>query len=459
MGHRMFLVAGSVLLAFRAGGVCAQQPPEYAFFALPSLGGSDSAGYGINEHGHVVGGAFLPENVFHATLWIETEPIDLSTLGGTDSQAFAVNDNDWVTGWSNPLGGTGFNSRGFLWRDGQMEDIGSLGGDWVEANEISNNGQVVGWSELIPGVRDRRAFCWTNGAMIDLGDFEGNGSEARDINEDGLIVGQAWSAAYHGWRAVTWYNGEMSDLGTLRAGDVGQAFASGLNNAGYVVGSSDVDFYSERRFAFIWFRGRMYDLGKPPGTVGTLGYAINRHGHVVGRATREGMRNVGFIWAPARGIRKLDDLLPAKCRWRTEFAWDINDAGQISGTGYFVDHPGTSTAFLMSPVYPTLELSTPTPGTAGVANTITVTGVTPGARVVFLYSRHGGGTRIPGCDLQQNALQLDQPTVIGTAVADANGVASITRPVPLVARGQTILFQAVVQNECAISQLVVWEFE
>ncbi len=85
--------------------------------------------------------------------------------------------------------------------------------------------------------------------------------------------------------------------------------------------------------------------------------------------------------------------------------------------------------------------------------------MTPGARVTFLYSKTGGGTRIPGCDLQQNALQLDSPTVIGAAVADSNGVASITRTVPPVARGQTILFQAVVQGECAISQLVVFRFE
>jgi hypothetical protein len=78
---------------------------------------------------------------------------------------------------------------------------------------------------------------------------------------------------------------------------------------------------------------------------------------------------------------------------------------------------------------------------------------------VFLYSKQGGGTRIPGCDLQQNALQIENPIVIGTAVADGNGNASIIRNVPNIARGQTILFQAVVQNECAISQLVVHQFE
>ncbi len=79
--------------------------------------------------------------------------------------------------------------------------------------------------------------------------------------------------------------------------------------------------------------------------------------------------------------------------------------------------------------------------------------------MTFLYSKTGGGTRIPGCDLQRNALQLDSPTVIGTAIADGSGVAMITRNVPPVARNQIILFQAMVPGECAISQLVLFGFE
>jgi len=203
----------------------------------------------------------------------------------------------------------------------------------------------------------------------------------------------------------------------------------------------------------------MHNLGKPPDTTGTFAYAINNLGQVVGVAGRNAPRGVGFIWDPDRGMHRLNDLLPAQCRWRTDFATDINDAGQISGTGYQANDPDTSTAFLMTPVFSTMGLAAPVPGAAGVTNTISVSNVTPGARIDFFYSRHGGGTIIPGCDLQQNALQLDHPTVLGSAIADGNGVASITRNVPLIARGQTVLFQAVVQSECAISQLVVHQFD
>jgi hypothetical protein len=106
-----------------------------------------------------------------------------------------------------------------------------------------------------------------------------------------------------------------------------------------------------------------------------------------------------------------------------------------------------------------MDLSAPLPGVAGEANSLTITNVTPGQRVYFYYSLHGGGTRIPGCDLQQNALQLDNPKPIGSSIADENGIATISKNVPIAARNQWILIQAVVPGECAISQLVVKRFE
>ena len=63
-------------------------------------------------------------------------------------------------------------------------------------------------------------------------------------------------------------------------------------------------------------------------------------------------------------------------------------------------------------------------------------------------------------DLPGFGFQGDETSGYGiNELANANGEASITRNVPLIASNQTILFQAVVQNQCAISQLVVWQFE
>jgi hypothetical protein len=157
-------------------------------------------------------------------------------------------------------------------------------------------------------------------------------------------------------------------------------------------------------------------------------------------------------------MRLVKDLLPPllTSQWRLDNG-EINDAGQISAAGAL--QGGGNDALMITPVYPSMVLANPMPGIAGEQNTLTITGVTPGKRVYFYYSRNGGGTRIPGCDLQQNALQLDNPKPIGSSIADENGNATISKNVPIAARGQWILMQAVVPGECAISQLVVKRFE
>ncbi|MCL4199530.1 MAG: hypothetical protein KJZ69_18705 [Phycisphaerales bacterium] len=451
------LISSVVLIAGSNASVRGQQEYEYSIFSLPTLGGPFSYGYGVNQGGNVVGAAFLPGNVFHAALWVDGEPVDLGTLGGTDSQAFDANSTGWVTGWSKLPGGGPFDRRGFIWRDGVMEDLGSLGGDRVEARRINEAGEIVGWAEYEPGVRAYRAFHWVDGQMIDLGDLEGRGSDANAINNTGLIVGQSWRDG-DGWRAVMWEDGQITDLGTLRSDNSGQSTALGVNDLGHIVGSSYREG-SENRSPFLWTQGRMYNLGLPAGTQGAWAAAVNNQVQVVGWGVRNNGSTTGFLWELGRGMQKLDDLMPPRTRYRTMFVNDINDAGQVTGSSYSVADPDTTRAFLMSPVYPTMAMAAPAPGRAGEVNTLTASNCSPGATVQFLYSRFGGGARIPGCDLQQNALQLDNPQIIGTAIADQSGVATITRTVPPVARGQTILFQAVVQNECAISQLVVHRFE
>jgi len=448
---------------------CDAQPESgtapYAVFELPTLGGNYSFGWKVSSTGDVIGSAYLPGLVVHATLWRDgREPVDLGTLGGAFSSARGINSNGWVVGRAQVEGQFGFDFSAFLWRDGVMENLGYLGtGDFAEAYGINDLNQIVGWSQL-ESINDwpRHGFLWQDGVMMDLGTLDGGpGSQAIAINNAGLIVGQAVSLAHGTWRPVIWENGQIIDLGTFGGG----IFSLGgvcidLNEAGDVVGYTGWDPFSVR--AFLYRNGEKTPLPEKAYWTNSFAWSINENRQIVGaaRTERTGIwQDIGVIWEWNRPVRYLASLIPPRSGWFIGLAIGINNAGQITGTGYRLSEPDYTKGYLITPVQPTMVLHPPSPGLAGGENTITVKRATPGATVTFMYSRRGGGANIPDCTLQQNALQLDSPTVIGTAIADGNGVATITRTVPPIARNQTILFQAVVQNECAISQLVVHRFE
>ncbi|MCL4196922.1 MAG: hypothetical protein KJZ69_05460 [Phycisphaerales bacterium] len=456
--HLLSPIAASFILVMSAATDVGAQDYRYALFDLPSLIHEDqfTGGAGISSSGNVVGFAAIDQVEFHGVLWPSTgNIIDLGTLGGDSSSAVVINDIGEIAGWSNfEPGGSVFVRHAVIWRGMEMIDLGTLGGESSFANGMNNVGQVVGQSEIEWGRFNGRAFLWESGVMQELPrlcECSDSSYGANDINDAGEIVGTNPSPV--GPIAVLWVNGKVFDLGSL-SGNGSQAHA--INEQGVIVGYSVAA--NGQGHAVKWVDRQIIDIHSPLIIPPSFARDINNVGQIVGDAvgyTR------GFILNPGEQMILLDDLVPPRLRlpWWINRATSINDAGQIAAEAKVPGRPSDYWAVLLSPVETTMTMRSPQPGRAGEANRLRVTGVTPGARVVFLYSRHGGGERIPGCDLQQNALQLDSPTVIGTAIADANGVATITRTVPPIAQGQTILFQAVVQNECAISQLVVHRFE
>ncbi len=439
------------------------QECRYAVFELSTLGGLSSYGWTLDNFGNVVGSATLPNSDFHATVWVDgRHPVDLGTLGGEDSECHGINANRWIVGWAQTSSQRGFDGSAFLWRNGEMLNLGYLAdGQLSEAYGINDLNQVVGRSTIDElGEQGTRAFLWSGGQMSALAHTaDYRSTEAIAINNAGRIVGQAFSVDHTTWRPVIWESGQIIDLGTFRPDNEGVGICIDVNEAGDVVGYAAWNHFYYR--AFVYHGSRKRALPSKPNWTSSYAWSINDRRQVVGavRVEQSELQDIGCIWEWGKPVEYLNDLIPPKSNWFIGLAIHNNDAGQITGNGFRLDDREHTKGFLLTPVNATTELSDPTPGIAGVENTVTVSNVTPGATVLFLYSRHGGGTRIPGCDLQQNALQLDNPTLIGTAVANQHGVATITRPVPLIARGQTILFQAVVQNQCAISQLVVHQFD
>ncbi len=98
-------------------------------------------------------------------------------------------------------------------------------------------------------------------------------------------------------------------------------------------------------------------------------------------------------------------------------------------------------------------LTRPTPGWANASNTWRAGGVAPGRPVYFVYGFDGGSTNVPGCP--GVSVTIRQPTIMGSARADGQGEAAITRMVPEAAAGRYIYFQAVDRATCRVSNRIL----
>lgn len=116
--------------------------------ALSTLNGGYAVTEAINNAGQVVGWSSTRNGSYHATLWTDTDAIDLGTLGG-HSYAHAVSDEGIVVGESYDADGV---LRAFLWDGKVMRDLNSLldpaissaGWHLIDAYDINERGQIVG---------------------------------------------------------------------------------------------------------------------------------------------------------------------------------------------------------------------------------------------------------------------------------------------------------------------------
>ncbi len=102
-----------------------------------------------------------------------------------------------------------------------------------------------------------------------------------------------------------------------------------------------------------------------------------------------------------------------------------------------------------------LVLANPAPGTAGVVNTLVVTGATPG-RVVGVYTGLVlGATIVNQGRCGGIPIGLNRPfRLAGRAAANAQGVATVRTTPPAGAAGRTFHFQAVEPSSCRTSNVV-----
>jgi probable HAF family extracellular repeat protein len=359
----------------------------YHVFKLDGLGGTPSAGNGINNFGWVSGTSTTDEGATHATLWVFGLPIDLGTVGAPTTSSGSIwpvknerglvsgivevpgedpYDEDWACSVFMPKT-PGHVCRGFVWEDGDMRALPTLGGTHGFATGTNNRRQTVGWAETTfedPSCNRTSQFLqfhavlWGPGrddirALVPFGDD--SASAATTINDHGQVAGISGIcsqgvgelSAIH---AVIWEpDGSITDLGNL--GGVAWNTPMAMNERGDVVGfanAAGTDPPTDFNYrAFLWTRqlGRMVDLGTLDGDTRAQALGINERRQVVGFSRGAGFR--GFIWEDGV-MSDLNERIASGSRDTIIIAGDINDFGVI--TGQSVDDNDVTSTFVAIPV-------------------------------------------------------------------------------------------------------------
>ena len=168
-----------------------------------------------------------------------------------------------------------------------------------------------------------QAAGWT---ITDLGTLGGSSSYATGINNRGQVVGTSNLAGDVSSRAFLYTNGGMYDLGTLGGTS---SSASGINALGQVVGTSGLNGTVESR-GFIYSAGKLQSIGALMSGVRSSsdGRAINSRGQVVGMGS-----NLDAPQAPRERIYAVTYNRSTLSQLNSEMlvATGINDKGQIIG--------------------------------------------------------------------------------------------------------------------------------
>ena len=335
----LFVVAGAATV----GG----QSRHYTVTDLGALGGDRSTAVAINNDGKVVGNSETSDGNTHAFLAHNGVMIDLGTLGGKNSQAMRINDIGVIVGRAQVADGAyhSFISLGGsqLWDLTEIDD--RLKDRFSVAVGINRAGHVVGYVQTHTEhmAARTRVFMFKDFRITDIGTFGGEDGVVAAINDAGQLVGyfgKEVHADYADHRGVMWSNGVVTHLGSL-GGRITTPLD--LNNSGTVVGFAQVKGGEDH--AFVYSAGRLVDLGTLPGGAQSYAYAINDRGQIVGAANGASVELRAVLFENGRAI-DLNTLLPANSGWTLTEARDINDRGQIVGTGFL---NGRQRAFLLTP--------------------------------------------------------------------------------------------------------------
>jgi probable HAF family extracellular repeat protein len=345
LGRLVGTAVSSAMLLVPASG--SAQDAAYTLTDLGTLGGNRSVALGINRAGHVVGYAETADGRSHAFVYVESGLIDLGTFGGDESFAHRISDGGLIVGRASSTDG---DFRPFVSSaTGQPFDLSQvdarLKGVFSTAVAINGAGSIVGHRQTHKDhmAARSRVFIYRDSQVVDLGTFGGQDGVVAAINEAGQLVGHFGTephADYADHRGFLLDKRRLTEIGSLGGR---MTTPTDINDSSQVVGYAQVR--SGENHAFLYRAGRLTDLGTLPGGTQSYAYAVNNLGQAVGASDSSAGAQRAVLFDRG-GIRDLNRLIPSDAGWLLTEARDINESGQIVGTGV-VD--GQERAFLLTP--------------------------------------------------------------------------------------------------------------
>jgi probable HAF family extracellular repeat protein len=231
---------------------------------LPTLGGNNGYGAGMNESGEIAGWAetkvhdstcikpqvlqFLPAVWNAMTRRVKALPT-LTRDGKTDPDgaATAVNSQGEVVGISGicyEAVGSFSAHHALLWKNGKVINLKTIGGvSWNTPVAINDSGQIVGFLNQ-RGKTDKQgnpdfiSVIWTDPLKppTKIGTLPGDTlSEPTSINNSGLVLGVSFPSSH----VYLWQSGTMTDLTELLLESYPQVelvSVGGVNDSGQIAG-------------------------------------------------------------------------------------------------------------------------------------------------------------------------------------------------------------------------------
>ena len=338
----------SPLLAIAAPVGAATLSP-YVVTDLGTFGGPVSTPMDLNEAGQVVGTAqtALPNLDYPSDPDLRLTKGFLYTGGSlTDPQlnlCTAAGDNILALTDSGAIfyvapGTSGCDTPRLARHEGGRITFIDIDGTFLSIQDSNNREQVLIAYSARSAQQGYGSYLYENGALRRLPDPFGYGERWFSIDEDGVIVGEVRTGPIVRHAAMLNQNG-YRDIHPFSVD--GYSTASGINNAGLVVGTyfgNDQD--PSRAFSYDTRTGTTRDLG--PGSA----IAINDRGQILGR-TQDPAGGLPALY-DGQQFRILQGLVPADTPWIISEATRINNAGQIIATGY-LPNSRERHALLLSP--------------------------------------------------------------------------------------------------------------